>query len=195
MSRGHLAVLLAPVLLAPLLLAACGGITVSHDYDPAALAQFPEYRTFDWFPGGHETAGEGQVDDPFIDKRVRGALAANLAAKGFEKVQGVTPDFYVNHHLSVRTRLTSSGISTHYGVGSFGSWGGVGIGVGTSPVREYDEGTLVIDVVDARSRQLVWRGTGSKAVSRNPTPEDSSRAIQEAVMEIMKPFPPGVPAS
>lgn len=177
--------------LAAALLVACGGVSVSQDYDPAALGRFPKYRSFDWFPGGHETGGEGQIDNPFIDKRVRGAVSADLVAKGFQKVESQTPDFYVNHHLSVRTRLSSTGVNTHYGVGSYGSWGGVGIGMRTSPVRQYEEGTLVIDVIDGQSRQLVWRGTGTKALSGgSSTPEESGRAIHEAVTEILKQFPP-----
>ena len=177
--------------LAATLLAACAGVTVSQDYDPAALGRFPKYRSFDWFPGGHETVGEGQIDNPFIDERVRGAVSADLVAKGFQKVESQTPDFYVNHHLSVRTRLTSTGVNTHYGVGSVGSWGGVGIGMGNSPVRQYEEGTLVIDVIDGQTRQLVWRGTGSKALSRgSSTPEESSRDIHEAVTKILQQFPP-----
>jgi hypothetical protein len=182
-------------LAALLLLAACGGVSVSQDYDPAALSRFPKYRSFDWFPGGHEVQGEGQIDDPFLDRRVRAAVSANLTNRGFRKVENRTPDFYVNYHLSVRQRLSSSGINTYYGVGSYGSWGGVSVGMGSSPVRSYDEGTLVIDVIDATSRQLVWRGTGTKALRGSPTPEESSREIFEAVSEILKQFPPGVPAS
>jgi hypothetical protein len=183
------------LLLALLLLAACGGVTVSQDYDPAALSRFPKYRTFDWFPGGHEVHGEGEIDDPFLDQRVRAAVAANLTSRGYQKVENRTPDFYVNHHLSVRQRMSSSGINTYYGVGSYGSWGGVSVGMGTSPVRTYDEGTLVIDVIDATSRQLVWRGTGTKALHGSATPADSSRDIHEAVNEILKQFPPGAPAT
>lgn len=181
-----------PALLLVLLLpVACAGVRVSQDYDPSAQARFAKYQSFDWFPGGHEVHGEGQIDDPFLDQRVRGAVAGYLVGRGYQKVEDRTPDFYVNHHLSVRQRLSSSGINTYYGVGSVGSWGGVGIGVGSSPVRTYDEGTLVIDIIDATSRKLVWRGTGTKALHGNPTPAESTREIQEAVDRILEQFPPG----
>jgi hypothetical protein len=180
-----LALLAAPVLLS------CAGVSVSQDYDPELLPRFASYRSFDWFPGGRELTGNPQLDSPFLDQRVRAALVSQLAAKGFQKVEDRTPDFYVNYHLSVQTRLSSSGVNTYYGVGSYGSHGGFGIGLGTSPIRQYEEGTLVIDLVDVASRQLVWRGTGTRAVSRNPTPEETTRSIQEVVAEILKQFPPG----
>jgi hypothetical protein len=51
-------------------------------------------------------------------------------------------------------------------------------------------GAPVIDVIDATSRQLVWRGSGSRAVSRNPTPEQTTAVIDEAVRSILAQFPP-----
>jgi hypothetical protein len=177
-------------LLALPLLLSCAGVSVSQDYDPAALPRFASYRRFDWFPGGRELTGNPQLDSPFLDQRVRAALVQELGAKGFAKVEDKTPDFYVNYHLSVQTRLTNTGVNTYYGVGSYGSGGGFGIGIGSSPVRQYEEGTLVIDFVDVATRELVWRGTGTRAVRSNLAPEESSRTLQEVVAEILKQFPP-----
>ena len=61
----------------------------------------------------------------------------------------------------------------------------------SNPVRQYEEGTLVIDFIDGGTRKLVWRGSGSKALSRNPTPEDTTRTVDQATHEILKQFPPG----
>jgi len=51
----------------------------------------------------------------------------------------------------------------------------------------------VIDFIDGGSRKLVWRGSGSKALARNPTPEDTTATIDSAAREILKQFPPERP--
>ena len=170
-------------------LLACAGVSVNQDYDPTA--DFAGYRTFDWFPGGRELTGNVEIDSPFLDERIRAAVGRELITKGYEKVANQTPDFYVNYHVSVQQKLTSSGMNVGYGVGSYGSWGGVGIGMSTNPIRQYEQGTLVIDFVDAASRKLVWRGTGSKALSSNPTPQNTTATIDTAAREILAQFPPG----
>jgi hypothetical protein len=170
-------------------LLACAGVDVSEDYEPDT--DFSGYQTFDWFPGGRAASGNPEVDSPFLDRRVKDALVRELSSRGFVKVEDRTPDFFVNYHVSVRQKLSSSGLSVGYGVGSWGSHGGVGIGVGTPAVRTYDEGTLVIDVLDAESKRLVWRGTGSQAVKSSPKPEETTAAVDRAVAAIVAPFPPG----
>jgi hypothetical protein len=169
-------------------LSACTSVKVSQDYDRSE--SFTNLHTFDFFPGGRELTGNVRVDSPFIDQRVRLALIRTLTLKGYDKVSERTPDFYVNYHVSLERRIESSGIDAYYGTGTWGSWGGVGIGVGASPVREYDEGTLIIDFVDGHSRKLVWRGTGTRRVASDPAPEQTTKAIDESVDEILKQFPP-----
>ena len=163
--------------------AACAGVSVHQDYDPSV--DFSRYRSFDWFPGSRELSGDGQ-----LEQRIRTALGRELVTKGYVRAGGAKPDFYVNYHVSVQQRLTTSGVNVGYGVGSYGSWGGVGVGMRTNPVRQYDEGTLIVDFIDGASRKLVWRGTGSKALPRNPTPEQTTATIDTATREILKQFPP-----
>lgn len=181
---------LRPVLPALLCwLVACAGVSVNQDYDPAT--DFARYHSFDWYAGQRQLTGDAGVGDPLLEQRIRAAVGRELVSRGYRKVSDRTPDFLVNYHVSVQQKLTSSGVSVGYGVGSYGSHGGVGIGMGTSPVRQYEEGTLVIDFIDGASGKLFWRGTGSKALSRNPTPEDTTRTIDTATHEILKQFPPG----
>ena len=170
-------------------LLACAGLDVSEDYEPGT--DFSGYRTFDWFPGGRAASGDPEVDSPFLDRRVRDALVRELGSRGFIKVEDRTPDFFVTYHVSVQQKVSSSGISLGTGVGSWGSHGGVGVGVNTPSVRTYDEGTLVIDVLDAESKRLVWRGTGSQAVKSSPKPEETTAAVDRAVAAIVAQFPPG----
>jgi hypothetical protein len=181
------------LLLAALLLAAglgaCASIDTSYDYDQSA--DFSGYRSWDFFPGGRELSGHPRLDTPFVDARIRDSLLRHMAARGFQKVEDRTPDFYVNYQLSVQQKISSSSANVHYGMGTYGSWGGVGIGTSSPMIRQYEEGTLVIDFVDAASRKLVWRGTGSGALASEPTPEETTRGIDRAVSKVLEQFPPG----
>ena len=57
-------------------------------------------------------------------------------------------------------------------------------------MREYVEGTLVLDLVGASSQELVWRGTGSRRLRPQTTPEESDRVVRETVNEILNVYPP-----
>ena len=54
----------------------------------------------------------------------------------------------------------------------------------------YTEGTLVIDLVDAEKKEMVWRGMGTGIVKRYKNPEDAQRNIDKIVDRIMQGFPP-----
>ena len=76
-----------------------------------------------------------------------------------------------------------------FGYGTYGRRGGIGIGTGTS-VRQYDQGTLVIDFIDAATEQLVWRGTGSDRLYNQLTPEETTSKVNNLVKKIMEQYPP-----
>jgi hypothetical protein len=173
--------------LLPLLvgLLACASVTVSHDYDTEA--DFAGYRTFGWSAVETPQTGNVELDNPLLQRRVRDAIERVLAAQGYQQLEDHEPDFYVTYHLGVEKRLTSSGMSTS--VGSYGRHGGVSVGTG-STVREVDEGTLAIDVIDTQSGELVWRGTGKRRLRDAETPEKTTEAVNRTVEAILAEFPP-----
>jgi hypothetical protein len=57
-------------------------------------------------------------------------------------------------------------------------------------VQQYQQGTLIIDVVKTADKELVWRGVGTKALSPNPTPKTIDRNVNLVVSKIMQSFPP-----
>lgn len=180
---------LIAVLPALLLLAACSSLRVNQDYDPAT--DFASYRSWSWFPAAREASGNVQLDSPLIDGRIRRAVERELGARGFRKVVDRTPDFYVHYQLSSQQKLDSTGVRTSIGIGSYGRGGGIAIGTGTPAVRQVEEGTLVIDFVDAGSRNLVWRGTGSGRLDPSATPDEVTAGVDATVAEILQQYPPG----
>ncbi len=101
------------------------------------------------------------------------------------------PDFQVGYSINTRRGIdVNSSPSTSVSMGRRGSYGGMSVGMSTTDVREYTEGTLIIDFVDPKADQLIWRGTGQSRLSESKTPEERTENINEAVAKILAQFPP-----
>jgi hypothetical protein len=175
--------LAATVLVA--LLLACAGTRVTSDYD--VNADFSSLETFAWMPQPQKMTGDARVDNPLIAARVRSAIERTLTSKGYRLTSDTTPDFFVGYYLSLEQKIDVYTIDNYYGSGPYRRWGGPRF---ETHVNQYDEGTLVIDIVDAKAGRLVWRGSGSRRISASPTPQKTTQRINEAVEAILERFPP-----
>ncbi|MDY6790355.1 MAG: DUF4136 domain-containing protein [Thermodesulfobacteriota bacterium] len=167
----------------------CSGIEVSQDYD--VTADFSHWKTFDWYLAKQKKTGDLRVDNPLLDSRIRKAVDRSLAQKGFRRIFKGIPDFYVGYKYAIFTRIGSERVRSGIGFrfGGSGSFGGIGIGTGTD-VRGYDEGMLVIDITDTQNKKLLWRGTGTRRVSRHSDPKKITKQINQNVEKILAQFPP-----
>jgi len=162
------------------LVAGCSTISVDTDHDPDG--DFANYRTFDWIP-----RSAMKVQDPefnqLTDQRIRRAITAQLRAKGIEKADGET-DLIVSYHGATRERaeVYTTGWSGYHG---YGYW--PGYGHSTVETRYYTEGTLMVDLIDAKRKQMVWRGKATGVVGDY---ESQEARISEAVEEMFKRYPP-----
>jgi Domain of unknown function (DUF4136) len=168
------AVLLAGVLA----LAACSGITTSADFDRAA--DFSRYKTYAW-------RDVRPAQNAIVENRVKSSVDSALAAKGLKKVDA-DPDLWVVLHIHLSKQAQVNTYDSGWGYGSRWGWGG---GTTTATVSEIPIGHLVVDLVDAKEKQLVWRGTASKAIDTGMTPEKRQKATDEAVQKMFANFPPG----
>jgi hypothetical protein len=110
--------------------------------------------------------------NPINERRVRAALDSELVARGYTPAEGGKPDFLVAYHAATRNRV---GVQ-QWGYGP-GRWGSRRV-----DVNEYTQGTLVVDVVDAADRQLVWRGSATGAIE----PKEADKKIKKAVGKLME---------
>jgi ABC-type glycerol-3-phosphate transport system substrate-binding protein len=176
-----------------ILLAACSGIPVSQDYEPAT--NFSTLKTYHWDPSvlSNEKNIKG---DPLLDARIHKAIDRKLAAMGYVLKPNTDTDFIVNYQTDMRQRLTSDGPTTSFsfGFGSFGNFGGIGIGTG-STIRDEDEATLIINILSSKDNSLLWRGTSSRYVYHYNKPEELTKIINEHVDAILDQFPPNKKAS
>ena len=121
---------------------------------------FDAVKTFAW-QDTPETSLEGR--NPFMHSLIKNTLEAELATSGLTEVDA-NPDVWVNYHASTTTETQLRTDSYGYSMGGYGmaGWGYYGMAAGpvssTTRVVEYTKGTLVVDIWDAASKELVWRG-------------------------------------
>lgn len=165
-------------------LAGCSGMTIRSDYNPGA--DFSKYSTYAWLPA--PTTGDPRVDNALVEGRIKAAVDQELAAKGYRQVAADQATFWVGYHLSVEGRMDVNTVNSYYGYG----WGRgyYRPGYTDTQVTYYDQGTLLIDVVDAQAKELAWRGSAEAEVRREMSPEDRTARINSAVAKILERFPP-----
>jgi hypothetical protein len=123
-----------------------------------------------------------------------GAIDEELAGKGFHRRDQTESDFQVGYHAAVQGRMEVSNIDSYYGYGVPRSspwiYNDFGVQQQQSAARYYNEGVIVIDIVDAGLNRLVWRGTAQAEVKDDVGPEQQQANIREAVRKILADFPP-----
>ncbi len=160
------------------LLIGCTPMTVRHDYDPDV--DFSAFRTFDWMPKPEtDESAKSMLSGPFLEKRIKKSVVERMSGKGYERTS-TDPDLLVAYHINFKKKADVD--VYRYG---YGYWGPRPI-----EVRRYKEGTLILDFVDPKTRQLVWRGWSISAVYSDADPAEEQDNINRAVEEILKRFPP-----
>jgi len=181
---------LATASAALVLLAACSSYAVKYDFDPAA--NFTGYRSFAWYAASKKAQGKGSGQDPFLDKRVRAAVEQQLQAKGYRLEAQGEPDLLVTFYPVFRNKRVRASTTVGFGGGGWARpWGyGIGTRFTTSEVHNYREGTIILELVDSRSNQLVWQGSAEGALTRQDDPKDAQEQINRAVRDLLDKFPP-----
>ncbi len=176
-----------PVFLLSLFIVSCSSINVSSDYDKSA--NFAQHKTYGFHKEGVDKAEISDLDK----KRILRAIDQELANKGLSK--STNPDLIVNIFTKERTDVNVYNYNAGFGMGwgwgypgFYGSWGWPGwnnTSVSTTP-----KGTLFIDVIDAKSKELIWQGVGQGTLSTSDDVEKREKKIQEFVSKILAQYPP-----
>jgi len=159
-------------------------VGVTNDFDHAV--NFRAYKTWSWYPQqpGDAESGPAKGYESFLDKRLRAAVAIEMTQKGLTEVDKA-PDIYVAYSARVEDKQQVSpyynGMGYPYGYG-YGYYGR-----NYSPVTQYKAGTVVIDIIDARRKELAWRGTGQAQLNQNSIGEAETTRI---VNGILSTYPP-----
>ncbi|GIU42495.1 DUF4136 domain-containing protein [Shewanella algidipiscicola] len=176
------------VLAVALALSACSTMKSSSDYDPKV--NFNQIKSYAWIDKKSDDTTYHL--DGLMDQRVRNAVESQLQLKGITKTSAEQADVLVNYFTKVDKKIdvdtfnTNFGYNPYYGPGW--AWGG-NMHTQTT-VREYEVGTLVVDLVDRASGQLIWRGSVADTVRDKSTPEERIEVVNQAIAEVMTHYPP-----
>ncbi|HSN55338.1 MAG TPA: DUF4136 domain-containing protein [Candidatus Sulfomarinibacteraceae bacterium] len=152
------------------------------DYDRSA--DISSYETFAW---GDTPEASLSDNNPFIHSRIKNAIEYHLTKAGLTEV-GSNPDLYVTYYgesgEEVSFMTTSVGWGYGYGPGWYWDpyWGGMGGMTTTTPIV-HEAGTLVIDIWDAKTKNLVWRGTLSGTIPDDP--QKMSKKVEAGIEKIV----------
>jgi len=172
---------LALLAVAVLAAAGCSTLSVSTDFDKAA--DFSQYKTFTW-------KDTGELKDSLWNKRIEGVFSDTLAAKGLKRVES-GGDLWVAAHPRISKETQINTYNTGWGYG-YGWYGYGGMGMATTTVTEIPVGTLMIDLVDAKKKELVWRGVASDTLNTDPnrSAEDREKKLRDVAAQMFAGYPP-----
>lgn len=176
--------------------AACASsLKIGYDYDRGV--NFSGYQTYDWLSSDQEKTGDRRADNSALDLRIRMAVQTQLLSKGYRKLYDGKPDFYVAYHIGLKDVAPT--VSTqYYSHGMAGrpfsysadtrSTGRKDPTIDESP--SYLTGSLLIDIIDAASERVVWRGTAAGEVDPGLSSAERDERTRIVVHKMLSHFPP-----
>jgi hypothetical protein len=151
-------------------------------------ADFNSYKTF-----GYDTAtttdASGQPQPlSILDSNIRDAITTELKGKGYaEAAEGTAPDLIVSYEKGRAEKLKNNPFRIGIGVGGYGGSGGAAVGASSPSVKNVDEGTLVVRVIDRARNAEAWNGRVTRELTKGGNVEPA--LVQSAVAELFRQFP------
>jgi len=153
--------------------AASVGQQVKTDYDHNT--NFGQYKTYSW--------EKVQTRDPLLVDRIKDAVNGALTAKGWTQVESGGDVSVVAMEITHNQQT----LNTFYdGFGGGWRWGG--FGDATTTTETYQVGSLVVDLFDAKTKNLIWRGSSSDTLSNNA--DKNTKNLDKGVQKMFAHFPP-----
>ncbi|MGY0216758.1 DUF4136 domain-containing protein [Endozoicomonadaceae bacterium StTr2] len=171
------------------ILSGCASQNVDWDYDPSHTLS--NLKTYAWLDTDQSKLGYDS--EGLTRQRIRTAVDRELTAKGFQRIQldaGESPagkvDFLINDRTEVKVRQQQEVTKLYGGYGYYPWITGFGVEATT---RQYEQGTLIIDVIDPQTRTLIWTGNSWSRLSKRSTPEERIAKVNKAINLILSGFP------
>jgi hypothetical protein len=147
---------------------------VRYNFMPGT--DFSKYHTYKWV-----SIEGGSHPDQIINAEIKQAVDSQLAAKGMTKTDGEQADLYVGYQIAVDKEKQWNA----FGMG--GPWAG---GMGSATSSTINIGTLVLDMYDPTTKQLVWTGNATKTIDPSSNQEKNQKRLEKAMAKLLKHYPP-----
>jgi hypothetical protein len=170
---------LAAVTLLGLGVTACATLSVSSHVERGV--DFSQFRTWDWGQADALPTGDPRLDNNQVfNDQLQGAIEKALAGKGFARAaEGASADLRVHYHANINQRFMVNEPDVNCVAGNC-----------QPSVIEYEQGTLVLDVVNTRTDKVVWRGWAQGSIQGIIDNQDLlEKKVNEAVAKMMARFP------
>jgi len=152
---------------------------------------FSRLKTYVWLPEPPERM-QNQPKFMVIEPRVKSSADIDLRHKGYQKAEGDTADFMIGYQVVVAEEANTSMVNSFYGYAPAPDAWGRGMenaGFDSNYVDRFSRGTLILDIVDPVSGNLIWRGHASQVIDPDASLEDKTEIIQDATEKILASFP------
>jgi len=147
--------------------------------DPAA--DFAAFRTYGWVT----TSPPSDQPVKLLDRNIRTAIAAEMQRRGYAEVED-KPDLRIAYETASAQYVENNPVRVGVGVGGWSGNVGGSVNMGSPSIRNYQEGSLVIHVIDAARNAEVWQG---RIAGRLTNGSLEPTAIAQAVAQAMRDFP------
>jgi len=172
-----------------ILAAGCAGQGVTTDYSPAT--SFSQFHTFA-LVSPPDTAAAQQL----LDQRVQNAVQAQLAEKGLTQTDRENADLFVGYGMVDKTHKQVYTYQDGWGWGGgwgwrYYRWGAPWPMTVQRQIETYTDGTVVVNLIDAKTKQVVWEGEVADVVSLPvSSPISATKQIDGAVAKLFAKYPP-----
>lgn len=163
-------------------LGGCATPKIGYDFDRSI--NFSGYHTYAWISGPQEATGDRRLDNALLDARIRTAIDEQLHSKGYTTTADRSAEFFVAYHVGMKDMMKGASTQNYIGDRAHGTY------TTLSDIQPYKEGTLLIDIVDAASKQLVWQASALAEADQGLTPKEREERITGTVRAMLSHFPP-----
>ncbi len=147
-------------------------------------------KTYDWLQTNTPPAESVRVNNSEVVGLVRDAVEKSLQKKGYTRDEAGNPDFVVTWFGAIEAKVKKESIDHFYRTTGYGA-----VATQLAPkkegavIMEYEEGTILIDVLNPKSHETIWRGSGTDRLLKEMNEAEAATYINRMVGQILKDFP------
>jgi hypothetical protein len=139
---------------------------------------FSRYHTYKWV-----LIQGASHPNQIVDAEIKQSIDGQLSEKGLTLATGDKADLYIGYQTAVNQQRQWTG----YGMGGGWRWGG---GMATATSSTINVGTIVVDMYDPSTKQLVWTGTATNTLDPGSNQQKNENNLNKAMAKLFKKFPP-----
>ncbi|MEI7751178.1 MAG: DUF4136 domain-containing protein [Candidatus Omnitrophota bacterium] len=177
-------------------LTGCATTEIHTDYD--YKADFSALKTFAWVPDMKQESQDPRVANEVTDAKIRSAVEKALIAKGYQMTDAGQANFWVAYQAAIEekfdARMTNYPYTTpstrNIANGNYAQDLTWAYGGSKTFLSHYEEGTLILDIVDPQGKKLMWRGTAQATLEGGRDSAKKDARLNAGIQKIFATFPP-----